>query len=201
MRIFQRLIILSCLLPALSYAGWFSDKNAGWHIDTNHSQLSFSSLKSQSIFENHQFSVFFGQLTVAGDLTVTIDLNSSETGIAIRNERLASMLFETNTYPQAIFSAQLPESALPKHLKKQQSKTLEINGQLSLHGNQQPVTLKVKVVRINKKRIAVSTVEPVAINVAQFALSDGVEALREIAGLPSISLIVPVTFAVELEQE
>ena len=40
------------------------------------------------------------------------------------------------------------------------------------------------------------TVKPIIISADQFGLKDGVEALREIAGLNNISLAVPVTFSV-----
>lgn len=201
MRFFQQLILLSCLLPAFSYAGWFSEKKVDWHIDTDHSELAFSSLKKQNVFETHQFSRFFGVLTPEGELTINIDLNSAKTGIPIRDERLASMLFKTAQHPEAVFSAQLPEKLLPQNIKTEQAKTFEIKGHLSLHGKKQPVTLKIKAIKLNKKRIAINTTEPIVINAAQFDLVSGIEALREIAGLPSINLIVPVSFSVELVRE
>jgi hypothetical protein len=42
--------------------------------------------------------------------------------------------------------------------------------------------------------------KPVVVNAPEFKLAEGVEALREIAGLPSISLAVPVSFVLAFDQ-
>jgi hypothetical protein len=43
-------------------------------------------------------------------------------------------------------------------------------------------------------RLLVSSVRPVIVNAGPLGLDEGVERLREAAGLPSISPAVPVTF-------
>ncbi|MED5420009.1 MAG: YceI family protein, partial [Pseudomonadota bacterium] len=42
---------------------------------------------------------------------------------------------------------------------------------------------------------------PVIVNAWEFALGEGVEALRAIAGLDSISLAVPVSFVLAFDEE
>jgi hypothetical protein len=43
--------------------------------------------------------------------------------------------------------------------------------------------------------LQISNARPVVINAGEFELTRGVEKLREIAGLPSISPVVPVQFS------
>jgi hypothetical protein len=45
----------------------------------------------------------------------------------------------------------------------------------------------------------VSTIKPIIVMAESFDLINGVQALREVAGLPSISRAVPVTFQLMLE--
>ena len=53
------------------------------------------------------------------------------------------------------------------------------------------------VTRIAADRILVTTLKPLVVNAGALDLADEVEALREIAGLPSISKAVPVTFVLQ----
>ena len=55
--------------------------------------------------------------------------------------------------------------------------------------------------RSGDSTLLVATRKPVVVNAPAFNLTDGVEALRAIAGLPNISLAVPVSFVLEFERE
>ena len=88
-RIVQRALLASAAF-ALSAAA-----SAQWSLDLDNSQLSFVTVKAEHIAEVHSFSRLEGQIDAAGNARISIDLSSVETGIAIRNERMQSMLFET----------------------------------------------------------------------------------------------------------
>ena len=60
--------------------------------------------------------------------------------------------------------------------------------------------MKLKVTRLNDQSFSVSSLEPLLLNADRLGLSNGVEALRAIAGLPSISKSVPVTFSLIFRQ-
>jgi hypothetical protein len=47
----------------------------------------------------------------------------------------------------------------------------------------------------------VSSRKPVIVNAASVDLADGIEALREVANLPSISKAVPVSFVLTFEED
>ena len=48
--------------------------------------------------------------------------------------------------------------------------------------------------------LRVDTLAPIIVKADAFALVDGIESLREIAGLPSISRSVPVSFSLLFSQ-
>ena len=68
-------------------------------------------------------------------------------------------------------------------------------GELELKGKQFPIEVKIKTTRLNNQSFSVASSEPLLMNVERLGLSEGIESLRIIAGLPSISKSVPVTFS------
>ena len=57
---------------------------------------------------------------------------------------------------------------------------------------------KVKVSKLNEQKITVRTIAPVVLSAGQLQVTEGLEKLREIAGLPNISFTIPVTFNLTL---
>jgi hypothetical protein len=55
------------------------------------------------------------------------------------------------------------------------------------------------VAKLGRQRLLVTSERPLLLNAADVGLADGVERLREIAGLPSISPAVPVSFVLLFE--
>jgi dihydrodipicolinate synthase/N-acetylneuraminate lyase len=62
----------------------------------------------------------------------------------------------------------------------------------------QLLSLDVLVTKLAANKILVVSAHPVIIKADEFALAKGVEALREVAGLPMISYAVPVSFYLTL---
>ncbi|QIK37930.1 YceI family protein [Caldichromatium japonicum] len=167
--------------------------SAGWTLDPEHSAITYVSIKSKDIPENNYFHEMRGQIDDRGQATLILMLDSVETLIPIRNERMREILFETANYKEATLKAQV-DPKLFSELAPGQVKRLAAEGQLSLRGQTQNLTLSFLVGRLDKDRLMVATAEPVLIQAGKFSLSPAVEKLREIAGLPSISEAVPVTF-------
>jgi len=63
------------------------------------------------------------------------------------------------------------------------------------------LTFDVSVARLTDSRIIVASRSPVIVNAGQVGLLAGVEKLRDVAGLPSISPAVPVTFVLAFDRE
>ena len=168
----------------------FSD----WHLVNEESKLNFISIKATNIAEIHSFKKISGSVKENGEAQLSINLASLETLIPIRNERMGKLLFETKIYPSAFFKLEVDlEKILLTEVGK--SSEVEYRGMFGLKNKQFPLLVKLKVTRLNDQSFSVSSLEPLLLNADRLGLSNGVEALRAIAGLPSISKSVPVTFS------
>ena len=70
-----------------------------------------------------------------------------------------------------------------------------------VHGTTSSITFDITVSRLTDNRILVASRKPVIVNASQVGLLAGVEKLREVAGLPSISPAVPVSFVLAFDQD
>lgn len=173
-------------------------KNSAYELQANQSQLTFFSIKSGSIGEVHEFKSLNGNIDKDGLATITIDLTSVETGIEIRNERMKSMLFNTNEFTTAQVQTEVSLDAL-KALKVGESFHRHVPVTLNLHGQSQKLTAHSDVVKIADNKIVIYSTKPAVVDASQFGLVDGIAALQKIAGLPSIATSVPVTFKLTFE--
>jgi len=168
----------------------FSD----WNLVNEESKLNFVSIKASDIGEVHTFETLSGSVTDKGKALFKVNLGSVETLIPIRNERMNNLLFETGIYPTAFFrlDVELEKILL---LEEGNSFVNKYRGELELKGKQFPIEVKIKTTRLNNQSFSVASSEPLLMNVERLGLSEGIESLRIIAGLPSISKSVPVTFS------
>ena len=179
------LLCLSLLMAAVS-------AQADWTLVNESSQLNFVSTKASHIAETHTFTELSGQITDDGAAKLVIDLTSVDTGIDIRDQRMQSMLFDVVSFPDARIETRLDLSALETLTAPT---TLVIEAELSLAGQTTPVQGRVLVVPVDRSRVSITTVAPIIVRAPSLGLESGIEALREIAGLPSIGYSVPVTFS------
>lgn len=142
----------------------------------------------------HNFGGLSGNISNAGVATVTIDLATVNTGVALRDQRMRDLLFETATYPTATVTVTIPATLLSS-LSAGQTTATEIIAAVNLHGMTVNVTTRVSVQRLSNSRILVQSLAPVLTRAADYNLTAGVEALRSIVNLTSISAAVPVDFA------
>ncbi|MCU7996806.1 YceI family protein [Shewanella glacialipiscicola] len=172
---------------------------AQWQVVEQDSRVSFVSVKKGDIAEVHHFKQLKGQLKDNGQFELTIPLIGVATGIDIRDERMQSLLFEVSLYPELKLSSQV-DNKLIKELSVGESKIADIEGKISLHGKTQTKTFSVLITKITDNKLQVSSFQPVIVNANEFDLVAGVDKLREIAGLSSISQAVPVSFVLTLTQ-
>lgn len=180
---------------ALTFAG---AAQAHWSLDNEASSLSFVTVKAEHVAEVHTFDRLTGTIGDSGDVEITIELASVNTLIPIRNERMQEMLFETNMFPEATITGMINIEALT-NLEAGASLARQIDFELALHGETVALAADVQITR-TAEGVVVSTLKPVVVTADAFALTAGVERLREVAGLPSISRAVPVSFTVVFEQ-
>lgn len=190
---------LQARLAALSFAVIFTGvAQAHWSLDNESSSLSFVTVKAEHVAEVHTFDMLSGIIDDVGDVEITIELASVNTMIPIRNERMQEMLFETNLFPDATVTGKINLDLLTG-LDAGTSYSRQVNFQLSLHGQSVDMAADVQITRTVEGAVF-STLKPVVVMSDAFALTAGVEKLREVAGLPSISRAVPVSFTVVFKQ-
>ena len=175
-----------------------SSASAHWELDNNSSTLSFVTVKADHVGEVHTFDKLSGDINDDGSVQITIELASVNTLIDIRNERMQNMLFETNLFPQATISGEIDLDAVAE-MDAGVSQAISVDFDLAIHGESSSYTADVLVTRTESGVLA-STVKPIIVMADTHGLVSGVEALREVAGLPSISRAVPVSFNVVFEQ-
>ena len=176
-----------CLAPFL----WSSAAFAQWTLEPASSSLSFTSVKNDTIAEHHSAKQFTASVSDAGALTGSVDLTQLDTNIEVRDERLRTMLFETEQFSEATITGNIDPALLEAETGS--VTTIETTLNLTLHGTTQSLPAKLSVARLNESQLLVSTLTPIMVNAADFALAEGVEKLREVAGLSSIAVSVPVT--------
>ena len=182
----------------ISGLGVTANAQAQWHLVNEASQFNFISTKATHIAESHTFAKLQGSVNEAGQANLTIDLASVETMIPIRNERMATMLFEIASFPTAEFTAQVDLQAV-NQLNVGGATDMALSGVLDLRAKTLPLTASVRVVKLANSRVQIQTLKPIIIN-ANLSASEGLEKLRVIAGLPSISHSVPITFNLVFQQ-
>ena len=172
---------------------------ATWNLDNEKSSLSFVSIKAVDIAEVHRFKEMAGRISDKGKAVVTIELASVDTGVPIRDERMQEMLFETDKYPLATVRAKLDMKIIDA-VATGSSTRLTTELELDLHGVRVTVDANVVIAKLDEKVLMVTSSKPVILNAASANLVDGIEALREVASLPSIGNAVPVSFVLVFEK-
>lgn len=190
----SKTILFTCLL----WVGISTAALAQWSLNNSHSQLNFISIKKGDVAEIHHFKQLSGDIDGSGSAEIIIDLSSVETLIPIRNQRMRDLLFEVVKFPDSRFHAQLNMKEI-NAIQAGNSKQLDVMGDFTLHGQTKHLKLELLVSRLSETRLLVITSKPLLINAGDFALAAGVEKLREVAGLPSISSVVPVSFVLQFD--
>ena len=191
----MRIIRIAFIAAAVATA----PAQAAWQLDGENSTISFVSTKAINAAEVHRFGEMTGSMTEAGQVSVSISLESVDTAIELRDERMREMLFETSQYSAATIAATVDTGALPTEPGQSVRMTVEAN--VSLHGIDRVMPINLIVVRSGENGLVVSSEQPVIVNASQFRLVEGIQKLTEVAGLPNISTAVPVSFVLTFVQE
>ena len=178
-------LAMSALLSPLAFADWQIGPG---------SQVQFVSIKNNTVGEVSHFETLSGSVTDAGDVEVRVVLDSVETNVGIRNERMKTMLFEVGLYPEAVITAQLDAESMAA---LSSGGVTNVALQVDLHG--QSVTKDAQLnVAVTDQGVSATTTQPILLTAAEFGLEGGVAALQAVAGLNAISRVIPVTVALQL---
>ena len=164
---------------------------AAWYLDNESSRLSFVTTKNTDISEVQRFLVLHGKVDENGAAQLEVELESINSGIPLRDERMRRELFEIKTFPEAQISAQINLQPI-NDLASGAQLELRLPLSVTLHGKTQTYSAELLATRLDERRFQVVTLEPVVLHAEDFDLAPGVATLRKAAGLKSISLSVPV---------
>ncbi len=177
-----------------------SNALAQWSLINDESTVNYISIKSSKVSELNHFNMLNGTLNDNGSLSIDIDLASVETNIPIRNERVKTILFETTSFTKANILANLDLKKL-NALNIGDTYTNPIKFKLSLHGVSKEITANIRVVKLTKDKLLAFSLTPIIIDAEQYNLAEGINKLRDIAKLPSISTTVPVSFSLIFDKK
>lgn len=187
---FRRFITLALLSPALA--------SAGWTLDAERSSLGYISTKMvagshKTVFEHNRFAGLSGGVADDGAAAVTIALDTLDTGVEIRDQRVLEHVFSAAKHPRARLAAKI-DPRLLDGLKPGESRVLDIEVELQLAGKSGKVKTQAAVARLDDRTLLVRDATPALFDAAAFGLADGFEILRKLVGLFNIPTTIPVTF-------
>jgi hypothetical protein len=163
-----------------------------WQLDTDKSQINYISTKNGDIQEHNTLRFLSGSIDQQKQVELIIDLNSINTNIDIRDQRMRDLLFETDQYPTAKIEAEI-DNNLPLMTAYPIDYRVTLKNQQ--HSYQSPV-----MIHSGGGEMMVTSAEPVTVNAETFGLNTALEKLREIAGLSSISPSIQVEYKLHFIQ-
>lgn len=185
------ILALGLITSSLSFADWSLQQPSSIHFLTS---------KNTHITEVHSFKKFTATVNDSGFAKIDIDLASVDTRIGIRDDRMQEHLFETSRFSQASFEAEIPATVLAQVSSGKQTQ-FTLKGKISLHGEQAPAECLVMISPNKDKTITVNSITPMLIDAESFNLIKGINKLKDIAGLKSITYTVPMTFSLSFKAD
>ena len=164
---------------------------AEWQVADN-SGIQFVSIKNNTIGEVSHFDMISGTVSDQGAVELRVALDSVETNIGIRNDRMKKMLFEVGLYPEVVITAQLSPETMAV-LGSSSGAVVPVVLQIDLHGQVVSKDAVLTVSATDAGGFSAMTSQPILLSAAEFDLEDGVAALQSVAGLNAISRVIPVT--------
>jgi len=187
-----RAIALAALMGAMAMP---AAAGQSWSLKGALSSIAFGSVKKESIGETFRFASLSGGVTKEGRVRVAIDLDSVQTGIDVRDERMRAHVFgdpDGKKRPKAILSAKIDPSVFAA-LPVGGLKPVSLKVDLEFLGRHFPVEADLMVARISPDRIMVLTDGMIWLSTRDLGIDEGISKLQDLAGLPSITRAFPVT--------
>jgi len=170
-----------------------------WTLDGDASAISYVSMKNADTAEPNLLPGLRGTVADDGTATIEIDLKSVETYVDIRNERMQEHLFQVAQFPVATLQAKLDMASFAK-LGEGETTMAEFDVTVAANGTDMDYPVSAMITRVSGDRVAVASMEPVIMYADELGYADGINKLREIAGLDSIQLAVPVSFSLVFDR-
>lgn len=175
---------LFLLLALLSFQSFAADT---FNLVTDYSSLSFATIKKQYVVEPATISGLTGSLDESGKFAVIVPVGNIDTSVAIRDERLNSMFFDSTTNPIIIISGQFDLASLTQPISK-----VLVPASVSFYGNNQTFNFPVIITK-TAYAITVNSYAPVIVKSSDFGIpAANLTKLAATVGGLALSDAVPV---------
>ena len=183
--------LLSSACALLLTLGVSLSAQANWYLDGESSRLSFITTQNANIADVHRFLVLHGKVDRKGLAQLRIEMDSVNSSVPLRDERMRDVLFDFKHFPEAQISAQIDLQPI-NDLASGAQLELRLPVTVSLRGKQHTYQAELLATRLDERRFQVVTLEPLMLQAEDFGLQPELETLRKMAGLSAISFSVPV---------
>lgn len=183
--------LLSSVCAMLLSLGVSLSAQANWYLDGESSRLSFITTHNANVSNIHRFLVLHGKVERNGRAQLRIEMDSVNSAVPLRDERMRDVLFDFKHFPEAQITAQIDLQPI-NDLANGAQLELHLPVTVSLRGKQHTYEAQLLATRLDERRFQVVTLEPLMLQAEDFGLQPELEALRKIAGLSAISFSVPV---------
>ncbi len=163
-----------------------------WTLDTEESGMTYITVKNGDLAEINTFRKIDGTVTPDGAVEFTISLGSVDTNNEIRDGRMKTILFETGSFPLAKVSTKVDMEKL-ESLSIGESHTLLLDMNIGLHGHNMKTEFYVLATRLGANKVVVVNKAPLILHADDFGFSESLVKLQKLAGLDTITPVVPVT--------
>ena len=184
-------VLLSSVCALWLTLGMSVTAQANWYLDGESSRLSFITTQNANVANVHRFLVLHGKVDSKGLAQLRIEMDSVNSAVPLRDERMRDLLFDFKHVPEAQITAQLdlqPITALASGAQLE----LHLPVTVTLRGKQHVYEAELLATRLDERRFQVVTLEPLMLQAEDFGLQPELETLRKMAGLSAISFSVPV---------
>jgi len=164
---------------------------ASWYLDGESSRLSFITTQNANVANKHRFLVLHGKVDRKGHAQLRIEMDSVNSAVPLRDERMRDQLFDFKHFPEAQITAQINLQPI-NELAPGAQVELRLPVTVSLRGKQHSYEAELLATRLDEQRFQVVTLEPLMLQAEDFGLQPELETLRKSAGLSAISFSVPV---------
>ena len=192
------LVLVSCGNANSDPAKGMVENTGPWSLDNDGSYVNYTTIKAGSIAEPNTFTSLTGSVSEDGTAEVTIILDSIHTNIDTRDVRMREFLFKTDQHTYAVITSQIDMAGLSGlEVGARAVQSIEIN--VALAGASNVYDADVFVTRAGPNTVSVETRAPILVKPDDFGVQADIDYLQELAGLPSITPVVPVNFSLLFE--
>ena len=177
-----------------------ADLNAPWTLSAAESGMTYITVKNNDIGEINTFREISGSVSSNGEAVFEVHLDSVDTNNETRDPRMREHMFRTAEFPTATVKAQV-DMAQFENLPVGDSATVLLDTRIELAGMASEESYYVLVTRLGENKVSVTNKAPFVLDAEMLGMSEGLETLRNLAGLDSISPVVPVTVSLVFERQ